>query len=325
MQPLDVKVLTRVNEWLSQGKSFWFCTVLATWGSSPREPGSLFAAVSATEWVGSLSGGCVEDDFLSRIANNEFNQPVQVVRYGEESPQASITLPCGGILDVLVEKIAPSEFTARHFGGYLHCLLGHNTRVRQVNTLTGEVNFTEVLHNTPAVNWQADAQRVELRTGPARRLIIAGYSPVADYCARFAISLGFEVILCEHRSQEQTLCNIDGCRFEPVFAADYLLQPGSVHSHTAVVALTHDPRVDDLTMMEAVTTDAFYIGVMGSKRTSANRAERLQRVGQLSATQLARIHMPVGLDIGSKTPAEIGLAVMADIVKAYRKPVPATA
>ncbi|NVK57833.1 MAG: XdhC family protein [Alteromonadaceae bacterium] len=320
MQSLDVSVLTKVNTWLTQEKPFWFCTVLATWGSSPREPGSLFAAVDSSEWVGSLSGGCVEDDFLSRIANHEFNQPAQVIRYGEESPNATITLPCGGILDVLIEKVTPNETTASHFATYLHCLLGHDTRVRTINTQTGQATFTEVLHNTPAVNWLVDENRVELRTGPARRLIIAGYSPVAEYCARFAISLGFEVIMCEHRAQEQALCHIEGCRFEPTFAPDFLLQAGSVHSHTAIVALTHDPRIDDLTMMEAVTTDAFYIGVMGSKRTSTKRAERLQRVGQLSASQMGCIHMPIGLDIGSKTPAEIGLAVMADIVKAYRKP-----
>ncbi|GGF55370.1 XdhC family protein [Alteromonas lipolytica] len=320
MQPLDVTVLSRVNEWLAAAEPFWFCTVLATWGSSPREPGSLFAARSSDDWVGSLSGGCVEDDFLSRLGGNEFTQAAQVVRYGEEGPNQSISLPCGGILDVLVEKITPGETQSAHFAAYLNCLLGKDVKVREVNTQTGQSLLSEVTEHTPAISWQPAEHKVALRVGPARRLIIAGYSPVAEYCARYAQSLGFEVIICEHRAAEQALCNIEGCRYVPDFAADYILKPHHVHSHTAIVALTHDPRVDDLTMMEAVNTEAFYIGVMGSKRTSAKRAERLQNIAKLSGEQLAHIHMPIGLDIGSKTPAEIGLAVMADIVRAYRQP-----
>lgn len=320
MQPMDVSVLSRVNEWLETGKTFWFCTVLATWGSSPREPGSLFAATDSNDWVGSLSGGCVEDDFLSRLGANEFDAPAQTVRYGEEGGQQAISLPCGGILDVLVEKIPPDENQRSHFAAYLNCLQGKDVKVREVDTQSGVSRLTEVTEHTPAVSWQSANHHVALRIGPARRLIIAGYSPVAEYCAQYAQSLGFEVIICEHREAEQALCNIEGCRFVPDFAADYIMKPNNVHSHTAVVALTHDPRVDDLTMMEAVHTEAFYIGVMGSKRTSAKRAERLQRIGQLSDEQLMHIHMPIGLDIGSKTPAEIGLAVMADIVRAYRQP-----
>lgn len=320
MQPMDVSVLSRVNEWLETGKTFWFCTVLATWGSSPREPGSLFATTASNDWVGSLSGGCVEDDFLSRLGANEFDAPAQTVRYGEEGGQQAISLPCGGILDVLVEKITPDENQRLHFAAYLNCLQGKDVKVREVDTQSGVSRLTEVTEHTPAVSWQSANHHVALRIGPARRLIIAGYSPVAEYCAQYAQSLGFEVIICEHREAEQALCNIEGCRFVPDFAADYIMKPNNVHSHTAVVALTHDPRVDDLTMMEAVHTEAFYIGVMGSKRTSAKRAERLQRIGQLSDEQLMHIHMPIGLDIGSKTPAEIGLAVMADIVRAYRQP-----
>ncbi|MNY53651.1 hypothetical protein D3C86_1894240 [compost metagenome] len=93
---------------------------------------------------------------------------------------------------------------------------------------------------------------------------------------------------------------------------------GGCHAATAVVALTHDPRIDDLAMIEAVRTPAFYIGVMGSRQTSRVRAERLRRAGGLSEDEVARLHMPIGLALGSKTPAEIALAVMADIVRVLR-------
>ena len=203
MQPLDVSVISQVNAWLDAGKSVWFCTVLATWGSSPREPGSLFAVNDDLEHVGSLSGGCVEDDFLSRLASNEFKQNVQTVTYGGGDAQENINLPCGGILDVLVEKIEPGRLSTEHFSVYLECLLGKFVKVRSVDLTSGDCAFTESNADAPATSWYKEKQLVSVRVGPARRLIIAGYSPVAEFCARYAVSLGFEVIICEHREEER--------------------------------------------------------------------------------------------------------------------------
>jgi len=155
---------------------------------------------------------------------------------------------------------------------------------------------------------------VRVRVGAAQRLLLAGYSSVAQACAEFAVGLGFEVILCDPRDdvlEGVVLENVEIRRQLPsVFIAD-----GGCHSDTAVVALTHDPRIDDLAMMEAVRTEAFYIGVMGSMQTSHKRFERLRRIGGLGDAELGRIHAPIGLNLGSKTPAEIALAVLADILR----------
>jgi len=145
---------------------------------------------------------------------------------------------------------------------------------------------------------------------------VAGLSVVAVFCANFAAALGFETIVCENR--EDILRNFasdldSSVRLLTVFPATHLEKEGC-HPHTAVVSLTHDPRMDDLTLMEAVNTDAFYIGAMGSERNSERRLARLRDIAELSAEQLDRIHAPVGLQIASKTPAEIALSVMADIV-----------
>lgn len=137
---------------------------------------------------------------------------------------------------------------------------------------------------------------------------------MAKHCAEFAKTLGYEVLLCEPRTE------VIGDLARPAYAvrnehpAAYIAS-GNCHAHTAVVALTHDPRLDDLTLMEAVRSKAFYIGAMGSARTSEKRLERLKRIGGLTDQELARIHAPIGLRLGSKTPAEIALAVMADIVR----------
>lgn len=128
------------------------------------------------------------------------------------------------------------------------------------------------------------------------------------------MTLGYEVIVCDPNEAACAGFDVPGARVETRLPSAYI-SPNTCHGATAVVALTHDPRIDDLAMMEAVRTSAFYIGVMGSLRSSAARAERLVRSGGLSEAEIARIHMPIGLALGSKTPAEIALAVMADIVR----------
>ena len=150
--------------------------------------------------------------------------------------------------------------------------------------------------------------------GAAQRLLLAGYSSVAHCCAEFGKGLGFEVILCEPRDEVLDGVHLDGIELRRELPSEFIAN-GGCHADTAVVALTHDPKIDDLAMLEAVRTEAFYIGVMGSKATSDKRRERLQRIGGLSSDQLARIHAPIGLNLGSKTPAEIALAVLADILR----------
>ncbi len=150
--------------------------------------------------------------------------------------------------------------------------------------------------------------------GAAQRLLIAGLSPVAEFCAGFAVALGYEVIVCDPRAELTAAFSMAGVEVLKVFPATFIAA-GGCHAGTAIVALTHDPRMDDLTLLEAVRTNAFYIGAMGSKRTSEKRLERVKRIGALAPQMLERIHAPIGLNLGSKTPAEIALAVMADIVR----------
>ena len=159
-------------------------------------------------------------------------------------------------------------------------------------------------------------EQVDIRVGPALRLLLAGVSPVAQACAGFARALGWEVVACDPRDEMQGVL-IENIEVRPVLPSVFIAS-GGCHEATAVVALTHDPRIDDLALMEAVRTPAFYIGAMGSQQTSAKRAERLQRIGGLTEEQIERIHMPIGLNIGSKTPAEIALSVIADVLRVYR-------
>ncbi|MFG6667792.1 XdhC family protein [Halomonas sp. HNIBRBA4712] len=313
MQHLDLKVIEQAITWCDQGETIWLCTVLETFGSSPRAPGAWFCANARGEHVGSLSGGCVEEDFLARLGQGVFEAPITQTRYGEgENAVPNVALPCGGVLDVLIERLPATPDTRAHLSEILAALQGREPLIRRVDTQRGERTFIPAPPTGLRVAIEGDI--IELRVSPAHRLVIAGISPISAPCAAFAITLGFEVIVCDPDEAACAGFEVPGAIVQNVLPSAYI-NDQTCHAATAVVALTHDPRIDDLAMMEALRTKAFYIGVMGSRRTSKARAERLARSGGLSDAQIARLHMPIGLALGSKTPAEIALAVMADIVR----------
>lgn len=322
MQSLDYRVIDQAIEWLGGGQTIWLCTVLATFGSSPREPGSMMAATSDGNHVGSLSGGCVEEDFLERVAAGEYEQPAVIIRYGDSGNSLGnprIRLPCGGVLDVLVERMDANPKTLDHLERIRDALSGQRELARHIRLEDATCWLADAQPTGPRVFRDEDKETVIVRVGPIAKLILAGYSTVADACAQFALSLGYQVVLCDPREEVTKRVNLPvGVEFLPQLPSLYIASPGACTPSTAVVAATHDPRIDDLAMMAAVKTSASYIGVMGSARTSRARSERLIRTGELSQVEVDRIHMPIGLNLGSKTPSEIALAIMADIVRVRR-------
>ncbi|MBZ0334184.1 XdhC family protein [Marinobacter sp. AL4B] len=316
MQPLDIQVVEQAIRWCKADESFWLCTVLSTFGSSPRAPGSWLIAKANGDHCGSLSGGCVEEDFLARLSEGEFQGRLNRVRYGaSDTPDnPRVSLPCGGVLDVLVEYWPANDHTLGHFLALKNALEGAGALVRNLCFESGDVDLIPDESLGSKVEVDRNEQRVRLRVGPVSRLVIAGLSPVSTVCASFAHSLGFEVIVCDPRPEEVRHFNVPGVTLRQELPSVWIAREGC-HRATAVVALTHDPKIDDTALIEAIKTDAFYIGVMGSQRTSEKRRERLLRIGGLTDAQADRIHMPIGLNIGSKTPAEIALSVMADVVR----------
>lgn len=316
MKSLDIKVIESAVEWICNDNIVWLCTVLDTFGSSPREPGSMLVAKADGTFEGSLSGGCVEEDFVSRVKSGGFSEPVSVYSYGgEENHFGNIVLPCGGVLEILIERLYPTDENIKQLKDIHALLVGNHSLIRSVNLKNGEVFITDCLAEGSTV--ERETGKVKVRLGPALCLIIAGISSVSVMCAEFAVALGFEVIICDPSGSKCNSVNIKGAQIKKVLPSSFIAAQGG-HESTAIVALTHDPRIDDLAMMEAVRTSAFYIGVMGSSQTSSKRAERLLRSGGMSVSEVERLHMPIGLNLGSKTPAEIALAVMADIVRTKR-------
>ncbi|MDF0731582.1 XdhC family protein [Pseudomonas entomophila] len=316
MRHLDLQVIDKALEWARAGHALWLCTVLSTYGSAPRSPGAMLVSRGGEGYVGSLSGGCVEEEFLESLGRGEFSAAAQVVRYGDgQEHSRRLRLPCGGVLVVLVEHRAPSDAWLAHLEALRGALHGQQRVTRRVALADGALRLDAASPQGSArVCQQQDAVHIDI--GPALRLVLAGLSPVAEACADIARTLGCEVIACDPR-EEMAHVRLAGVQMHRVLPSMFIAA-GGCHAATAVVALTHDPKIDDLALLEAVNTPAFYIGAMGSSTTSARRAERLRRIGGLSEEQIERLHMPIGLDLGSKSPAEIALAVMADVLRVYR-------
>ena len=315
MHNLDMQVLNAGLQWV-ETHEVWLCTVLSTYGSSPRPPGAMMAIRKGGHHCGSLSGGCVEESFIARIDEGAFTAASQVVRYGDGGLEPDRALPCGGVLDILVEKLAPGAASCAYLQ-QMRDLLIAATALKKRIVLPNPCHSLEPGAFSSSTLTCHDGATITLTLATAPRLVIGGLSSVAVFCANFAVALGFETIVCEHR--DEVLANMaasldTGVRLVRQFPAVYLEREGC-HAGTAILSLTHDPRIDDLTMMEAVNLPAFYIGAMGSRKNSSRRKERLGTYGDLTPEQIDRIHAPVGLDIGSKTPSEIALSVLADIVR----------
>ena len=321
MQSSQQQIISHVSQWLQQGKSLWLCTILRTWGSSPRPIGSMMACTTDGELVGSISGGCIEEDFLKQLKTGslkdqyaEENAPF-IIMYGVTSEeQARLKLPCGGQLHVLVEYFEPLPRVVGVFNLISQALMQHKKISRVVNMSTGRIHFTEESTNNPIE--MVESQLIH-SLSPHYSLLLLGAGDVARYVAELAIAMEYNVTLCDPRPDYLRNWNVPGVETTSRLPDDVVRERFN-NPYSGIIALAHDPRVDDMALMEALKTKAFYVGAMGSDRTSAARRERLPELG-LSPEEIARLHAPIGFNINSKTPAEIAIAIMAEVTAVRHK------
>ncbi len=315
MQSSQQHIINTVSRWLDGGQSVWLCTILETWGSSPRPVGAMMACTLDGELVGSISGGCIEEDFLEQLRDGSLKARYDtegkpfVVRYGTTAEEAArLRLPCGGELQVLLEFMTPTHVNRSVFSAMSNALDRHKRVSRVLDLDTGLVSMREQASDDAV---QREGRLLVHSLSPRFRLLLLGAGDVARYVAEMALALEYDVTLCDPRPAYLENWRVDGVTVTPDMPDDVVRDSFS-NPYSGVIALAHDPRVDDMALMEALKTEAFYVGAMGSERTSAKRRLRLPELG-LSAGEIDRLHAPIGFSIGSKTPAEIAIAIMAEV------------
>lgn len=307
-------VLQQLNLWLAKGIQPWLATVVKTYGSSPRPEGSMMIYHPDKGIIGSLSGGCIEQELLSQLAKTDLGKhsAPQIIRYGESpEQQARLSLPCGGHLDILLEKITSHD--AIHFQELERALASRQWISRHIDL----IEPMTVVHEICEQDIQRLPNKVIHALKPHDKLLLVGAGEVARCLAEICKNLEFEVSLCDFRDEFLQGWHVEGVQVIKTMPDD-LISEAFNDKHCAIVALAHDPRVDDMAMMEALKTDAFYVGAMGSLITSNKRRERLTEL-DVSEVQIEKLHAPIGFDIHSRTPYEIAVSIAAHLISARAK------
>jgi xanthine dehydrogenase accessory factor len=309
MENVDLIVLRTLLSWRKAGKKALLATVVRTWGSSPRPIGSIMALCEDGSVVGSISGGCIEDDLIRAYSSKaEFPfGPPEFLKYGVTADEAHrFGLPCGGTLEVLLEFNVDLSLLEELV---VQLSLGHlMQRITQLKD--GRVNLIKVkapseleLKNGVLIN----------TFGPEYRMLIIGAGQLSEYLATMALFNGFNVTVCDPREEYRGSWKVAGVTLTSEMPDDVVIEM-KLDSRSCVVALTHDPKLDDLALLDALGTDAFYIGAIGSRRNSEARHQRLIEYFGYTEESIKSLRGPIGIYIGSKTPSEIAVSVMAEIL-----------
>jgi xanthine dehydrogenase accessory factor len=312
MDNIDLLVLRTLRDWRREGHHAILATVVRTWGSSPRPLGSMMALREDGRTVGSVSGGCVEDDLIRTYSaiGGAFELPgwrSHLVRYGVTADEAHrFGLPCGGTLELLLE----ADPAQSHLDAIVSSLDAGQLVRRTVSIESGEARIEPA--GVPG-EMRFSGTEMSHVLGPGYRMLLIGAGALAEYLATMALFNGFMVTVCDPRPENAGNWSVPGVSHTREMPDDAVLafRPDS---RSAIVALSHDPKLDDLALLEALHSPAFYVGAIGSRRNSDTRRARLIEHFNETEESLRRLRGPVGIYIGSKTPAEIAVSIMAEIL-----------
>jgi xanthine dehydrogenase accessory factor len=293
--------------WQQEGKRVALGVVMKTWGSSPRPVGSLLAVREDGTFMGSVSGGCIEGAVIREALEMIENGPPRRLSFGVSDEEAwGVGLACGGSVEVLLFCPLPLQPLA------LELASGHSMALVIDLASGGQTLLGNDTRSPLATGLAEEGARFVLALRPALKLVIIGAVHIAQALAPMAALAGFQVTVIDPRgafASPERFPGTEVCSEWP----DDALANRPLDASTALVALSHDPKLDDPALQLALASPAFYIGALGSK---TNQARRLQRLGAGEG----RIHGPIGLDIGAKLPEEIAISILAEIIQALRRP-----
>lgn len=306
---------TVAMELVSQGKRVALATVISTWGSAPRPVGSQLAITSEGDFFGSVSGGCVEAAVIVEAQSALKDGKCRVLEYGVGDEDAfAVGLACGGEIRILVEPVGVGT------GPMVDDITGlANAHAdRQKASYSVDINSWERTHILQdQENSYLDGDVFHSIFSPNLQIVIVGAVHITQTLAPIARMAGYSVYLVDPREGFASKVRFPDETFVDAWP-DEAMDIIGLDARTGVITLSHDPKIDNPALECAIQSDAFYIGALGSKRTHAKRCAHLEQAG-FSAQQIERIHGPIGSDIGSKTPAEISISIMAELTERLRK------
>ncbi|HET7670420.1 MAG TPA: XdhC family protein [Burkholderiales bacterium] len=311
MDSVDIEVLRTAEKWRAGGHRVALGTIVKTWGSAPRPVGAMVAIRDDGQIVGSVSGGCVEDDLVEKVrekfaaANKKDENRPSLITYGVTNEEATRWgLPCGGTLQLVLEPLKAESAIPE--------LL---ERIGQQQLVRRRLEMDSGRATLEPGRWQDvlefDGRMLSAVHGPRWRLVLIGGGQLTRYLAEMARMLDYHVVVVDPREEYAASWDLPSVPVNRGMPDD-VVRELQLDGHSALVALTHDPKLDDLALMEALKSAAFYVGAIGSKKNNDARRERLKEF-DVSAEEIARLRGPVGLYIGSKTPPEIAVAILAEM------------
>jgi xanthine dehydrogenase accessory factor len=317
MENMDVLVLRTLRDWRAAHKRAVLATVVRTWGSSPRPVGSIMALCEDASVVGSVSGGCIEDDLVYQYTRKHEKGvsdvhpipvgPPQLVKYGVSADEAHrFGLPCGGTLELLLEFDPELQVLDQ-----LVAWLGEGRLVQRSVALADGRAMLQ-LCETPS-ELKRTATTLSNVFGPGYRMLIIGAGQMSEYLATMAQFNGFAVTVCDPREEHRASWSVPHVTLSHEMPDD-IMASFKPDRRCAIVALTHDPKLDDLALLEALQSEAFYIGAIGSRRNNQLRQQRMVQHFDQTEDTLRRLRGPIGIFIGSKTPPEIAVSIMAEVL-----------
>ncbi|TAL00038.1 MAG: XdhC family protein [Aquabacterium sp.] len=321
MHSNEHEVLQQALNWHAAGQRCVLVTVLRTFGASPRPPGAMAVISEQGLITGSVSGGCVEDDLVHEVTSGTLwreqaeGEPRVLMRvYGRDAAERErYRLPCGNALRLAVEPfwdVAQAEQA-------LQAIRAQQLVCKHLDYASGLATLAPA---QDARDFSDDEHSFSAILGPRHRLLIIGATEVSRYLLPIAQSLGYAVSICDPRSEYTGAWQVSGQEHGATLLAgmpDDVVMAFGCDERTAVVTVTHDPKLDDLALMEALRTPAFYVGALGSSITTARRKARLKQF-DLSDDQVGQLRGPVGLPIGSRSPAEIAVSIAAELIQVRR-------
>ncbi|MGC2518660.1 MAG: XdhC family protein [Burkholderiales bacterium] len=311
MDSVDLEVVRSALKWAEAGHRATLGTVVHTWGSAPRPVGAMLVIRDDGQVIGSVSGGCVEDDLIEKVKGRTLatGKP-EVATYGVTQEQATrFGLPCGGTLQIVLEPVTAES----KLKDLLAVIERHELAARFLDMETGKVRiepgkWSDLL--------EFDGKMLKTVHGPRWRLLMIGAGQVSRYLAQMAQALDYHVTVCDPREEYSEGWDLKDVPINRGYPDDVVVAM-NLDAHCAVVAVTHDPKLDDAALLEALKSPAFYVGALGSKKNNDTRRKRLADF-DLAAAEIARLRGPVGLKIGSKTPPEIAVAILAEMTAVRR-------